>query len=292
MHTILGATGHIGSALAKQLLARGESVQVVLHDAQHAAEWQARRALVSVLDVNDTAALRLALARGQRAFLLNPPAPPATDTDAHERASAHSLAAAVHGLGLEQVVVQSAYGAREGMRIGDLGSLYELERALADQGTPVRTIRAAYYLSNWDAALQSAREDGVVRSFYPLDFRLPMVAPQDIATVAAELLTTSAPASDLHYVEGPARYTPVDVAHAFGQALGKPVRAVETPHAEWPKALSAMGFSEVAAASFIGMTELVLHAEFPALSEVRRGSTTLEAYLAQLVERSAARAAE
>jgi hypothetical protein len=44
-------------------------------------------------------------------------------------------------------------------------------------------------MSNWDAAVESARKDGEVPSFFPVDFPLPMVAPRDLGRIAARLMT-------------------------------------------------------------------------------------------------------
>ena len=45
-----------------------------------------------------------------------------------------------------------------------------------------------------------------MHSLYPADFKLPMVAPADIAHVAARLLTEPLAQTGRHYVEGPAHY--------------------------------------------------------------------------------------
>lgn len=156
MHIILGASGHVGSVLAKELLAQGEPVLVVLHDEQKAADWQRQGAQTVVADVYDTDALREVFRRGQRLFLLNPPAAPATDTATEERRTLASILTAIDGSGLEKIVAESTYGAQPGERLGDLGVLYEMEQALAAQPIPATIIRAAYYLSNWDAALKTA----------------------------------------------------------------------------------------------------------------------------------------
>jgi hypothetical protein len=43
-------------------------------------------------------------------------------------------------------------------------------------------------MSNWDASLQTAREEGKVHSMYPPDFKLPMVAPHDLGPVRRRLM--------------------------------------------------------------------------------------------------------
>ena len=123
-----------------------------------------RSAVVAVCDIRDTDALRDVFRTGRRAFLLNPPADPSTDTDAEERATVASIVAALDGSGLEKVVAQSTYGARPGERCGDLTVLYELEQALA---IPASVLRAAYYMTNWDAVLPTMRNESVLPTLFP-----------------------------------------------------------------------------------------------------------------------------
>lgn len=283
MYIVLGATGHVGSSVAGALLDRGEPVTAVTRDARRAAPLARRGAAVAVADVRDADALRDVLRRGTRAFLLMPPGDPAGDSVAEERRTVAAIARAVGGAGLEKVVVQSTYGAQPGEAIGDLGVLHELERAVAATGVRASVVRGAYYMSNWDGSLASARDAGVVHTLFPPDFTLPMVAPADLGRVAARLLTDAADDVGLHHVEGPSRYSPDDVAHAFGAALGRDVRPVETPRAEWADTFRALGFSPASAASYAAMTRVTIDGapERPAAPE--RGPTTLARYVAALV---------
>lgn len=284
MHIILGATGHIGSALAQLLLDRKEPVTLVLHSPDKAAAWQRRGARTVVADVHDMDALRRVFQLGQRLFLLNPPAPPTTDAAAVERKSVASIVAALEGSGLQKIVAESTYGAQPGDRVGDLGVLYELEQALAAQPIPASIIRAAYYFSNWDAALATARKDGTISSLFPADFSLPMVAPADIARLAARLLTERLDHTGLHYIEGPARYSAADVAAAFTDALHRPVTVEAVPRPQWPAALQQLGFSEPAAASMAAMTGVTLDQRYPQPEQPVRGTTSLHQYISELVQ--------
>jgi hypothetical protein len=90
----------------------------------------------------------------------------------------------------------------------------------------------------------------------------------------------------LHYVEGPARYSSADVAAAFSTALAKPVKALCTPRDQWISSFRSLGFSDVAANSYARMTALTLESEFPPATDAQRGTTTLQAYINELVERS------
>jgi uncharacterized protein YbjT (DUF2867 family) len=280
MHIILGGTGHVGSAVAEALLAKGEPVTVVAHDPARAGAWEAKGAKFAAIDVHDVKALHALLRTGRRAFLLNPPAAVTTDTDAEERRTIAAIVAAVEGSGLEKLVGESTYGAQPGERCGDLNTLWELEQGLAAQPIPHAINRGAYYFSNWAMNLQEVRETGVLRTMFDADFELPMVAPEDLGRHAAALMTDDRTGTFL--VEGPRRYSPQDVAEAFAKALARPVRVETIPRDRWVATFEAAGFSDAAAESYARMTGATVDApDWP--DDVIRGETRLEDYIARLV---------
>ncbi len=287
MHIILGGTGHVGSAAAKALLARGEAVTVVARNADKAEKLRQLGAEVAVADIHDTGALRRIFRRGRRLYALNPPAAPNIDTDAEEKKTIASILAAIEGSGLEKIVGHSTYGVRKGEAIGDLGTLYELEDGLKRQPIPASILRAAYYMTNWDMSLEAAREKGVLNTFFPEDFRLPMVAPEDLGEAAADLMTEPAAETRLLHVEGPDRYTPADVAEALSDRFKRPVKIATTLPDKWEETYLSLGFSAKAAKSYAGMTALAMDTPVPPISEVRRGRVGLEHYLKQLIGKQA-----
>ncbi|GAB2555024.1 NmrA family NAD(P)-binding protein [Spirosoma aerophilum] len=286
MYIILGATGHVGSAVAQSLLDQGEEVTVITHDALKKEEWQQKGATVAIADVHEANQLRTVFQRGKRLFVLNPPAPITTNTAQEERKSVQSILAALPDSGIEKIVVESTYGAQPGNQVGDLGVLYELEQGLVQTGIPTSIVRAAYYMSNWDMALATARQAGQVHTLYPANFKLPMAAPQDLGAVGARLLQEPVFSTGLHYVEGPERYSSADVAAAFADALGKAVKAIETPREAWVSTLQQTGFSGPAAESMAAMTAITLDQRYELPDAPIRGAITLQDYISALVEHS------
>jgi putative NADH-flavin reductase len=61
MHIVLAATGHVGSALAKALIDKGERVTLVMRNLTKAPQWQSRGAQVALVDVHDVPALSAVL---------------------------------------------------------------------------------------------------------------------------------------------------------------------------------------------------------------------------------------
>jgi len=287
MHIILGGTGHVGSAAARRLLALGQPVTVVSRSPDKRADWERQGARFAVADALDADALRAVFRQGQSALLLNPPADISGDTDAQERRSVAAILQALDGSGLRHVVAESTMGAQPGEHLGDLGVLYELEQGLRRQAIPASIVRAAYYMSNWDASLPAIRATGRLQTMLPADLAIPMVAPRALGDAIARLLAGPPPSGEpvIHPVEGPRRHSASDVAAAFAAALGKPVEVVVTPRSEWRAAYRKLGFSEAAADSFARMTAASIDGGFDMPATTERGTVSLADYVKELVER-------
>lgn len=283
MNIILGGTGRVGSATAQALLKRGEPVTIVTRDATRASALKRDGARIVEANIRDASALRDVFRSGRRAFLLNPPAAPSTDTDIEERANVAGILEALNDSGLEKVVAASTYGAIPGERCGDLTVLHEFEERLRAQPIPAAINRGAYYMSNWDSMLDGVRAQGVLTSFLPADLAIPMVAPADLGEAAAQRLISAVGDLELRHVEGPERYSAQDVADAFAQAVNRKVNVDVIPLANWEESFIRLGFSELAANSYACMTRTVV--DEPAKPENPvRGTTTLQAYVGSLVD--------
>lgn len=284
MYIILGGTGNVGRAVAKELVAQNKKVTVITHNRDKVEEIEKMGAFAVVADVMDTDELRKAFSHGQRLFLLNPPADPKTDTVAVERKSLNSILMALEGAGIEKVVAESTGGAQPGDKIGDLGVLYEMEQELKKLPIKINIIRAGYYYSNWDGFLQTAKKEGKIYTMYPADFKIPMAAPQDIGRFAAGLISSDNDDREPHDFNGPEDYSPNDVAEAFSKALEKPVIAEEIPENGWMDYLKNAGFSDEAAESMAAMTKITLTKDYEQPKNIQRGNTTIDEYVAQLVK--------
>ncbi|MBW6390715.1 NmrA family NAD(P)-binding protein [Billgrantia antri] len=284
MHIVLGGTGRVGSATARALLKRGEPVTAITRDAAHGADLKEAGARIAVVDIRDVTGLRDVFRTGTHAFLLNPSAAPSGDTDTEERANVAAIVEALNGSGLQKVVAASTYGARSGERCGDLTVLHEFEEKLRSQPVPAAINRGAYYMSNWLGMLDSVREHGTLPSFFPSDFALPMVAPQDLGEAAASRLLEPANETALRYVEGPDRYTPRDVADAFSEAFGMTVKVETIPREAWEKTFLQLGFSIAATESYVCMTGTVIDDEAALPEQPERGPTTLRDFIRGIVE--------
>ncbi len=285
MYVILGASGHIGSAVIDALRASGDTVIAVVHSAEKAAAIGREGVEPVIADVADTARLRSVLQKGRRAFLLNPPADVRRDTNAEELKTARSIAAALDGSGLEKLVVASIYGALDGAGIGDLSVLYDFEREVKASGIPAAINRGAYYFTNLDMLLEPAGKTGRLVTPFPADMKIPMVSPRDLGEIAAARLKSPIDDIGIDYVEAPERYSFADVAEAFSSLLGRPVTAETIPREKFEDYYLGLGFSWAAARCHAKMTEVTIDGGAETPDRRHWGRTTLARHLEALQAR-------
>jgi uncharacterized protein YbjT (DUF2867 family) len=284
MFVVMGGTGHVGSATARSLLGDSESVAIVVRRTAHSKSPGIAGLSQLQADINDVSALRRALQRGHRAFLLNPPGDTTGDTEKLERETAANILAALDGSELDKVVAESTGGAQPGTMIGDLGSLWEFEEGLRKQPIPAAINRAAYYMSNWDKPFKAACESGKLTSLFPADLKMPMVGPKDLGRFAADRLRSGLDDVGVRYAAGPKNYSARDVAKVFERTIGRSIVLEIVPPERWVQTFLAQGFSGVAANSYAGMTAASINGGFAMPEDAWRGSTTLESYISELAQ--------
>ncbi|MBI0004515.1 NmrA family NAD(P)-binding protein [Bartonella sp. M0177] len=280
MFVVMGATGHIGSELTKNLLRSGRDVTVITRSKKRAENLVNLGARLAEIDIFDYHLLHEVLKQASGVYILNPPANPVYDVDVEERKTIAAITHALENTNLEKVIVQSTYGAQEGDHIGDLGSLYLLEKKVKEIYQEAMIVRAAFYMSNWDFALNDIVEKGCLTTIYPSHSIIPMVAPRDIADYLTGLVEYGK--AGIHYVEGPQRYTVQDVASAFQTALGKPVKLVEVKREDIENYYLSLTFSKSSAMSFAAMAFKTISGDWPPLNKIERGKITLQQYIEKL----------
>jgi uncharacterized protein YbjT (DUF2867 family) len=148
----------------------------------------------------------------------------------------------------------------------------------------VAFLRAAWFMENAAGDIESAKR-GVVHSFLqPLDHRIPMVATEDIAQTAVELLGQSWNGVRIVELEGPERYSSNDVAAALASALHTPVRNEIVPRSTWEELFRSQGMKNPLPRIRLldGFNEGWIDFESGQRGS-RKGSTTLRAALQVLV---------
>jgi uncharacterized protein YbjT (DUF2867 family) len=119
-----------------------------------------------------------------------------------------------------------------------------MERSLNAIGLPVTFLRPGWFMENalWDVA--SARDEGVLRSFLqPADKAFPMVCTKDVGRLAADLIRQDSSETRIVELEGPVRISANELARAFSEVLGRPVRVEIVPREKWEGLFRAQGMT-------------------------------------------------
>jgi uncharacterized protein YbjT (DUF2867 family) len=284
MYAITGITGKVGGALARELLAAGQSVRAVVRDAAKARSWQEAGCELAVATMDDAAALATAFAGATGVFILPPsefdPAPGFPEA----REVIDAVATAIRLARPHKVVCLSTIGA-QATEENLLTQRTLMEQALSDLPLPVTFLRPGWFMENtaWD--LPSARDAGVIYSFLqPLDKSVPMVATADVGRVAAELLQQSWTGKRVVELEGPHRVSPNDLAKTLGRLLRHPVRTEPVDRSTWETLFRDQGMKYPLPRMRMldGFNEGFISFEGSA-GEILKGRVTLDDVIADLV---------
>ena len=241
MYTITGITGKVGGILAGELLKAGQAVRAVVRDAAKGQAWADRGCEVAIAEMEDAEAMAKAFAGSEAVFILPPSEFDPEPGYPEAQRVIDAVVAALKAARPVKVLCLSTIGA-DARENNLLTQRTMMEEEVSTLSIPVTFLRPAWFLDNalWDVA--SARDEGVIRSFLtPADKPVAMVATEDIGRIAAELIQQDWTGKRVVELEGPARISPNDLARAFANALGHPVRVEIVPHEMWETLFRGQG---------------------------------------------------
>jgi NAD(P)H dehydrogenase (quinone) len=208
---VTGATGQLGSRVARMLADRGVEQRLVVRDASRAPELSG--AEVAVASFEDESALRTALSGVDTLFLVS--AHESRDRMPEHRSAVRAAVAA----GVERVVYTSFMGASPLATFTFAREHSQTERLIAESGLRLTALRNALYADMLPLFVQ----DGVIRG--PAgQGRVAWVARRDVARLAVETLLDAAHADRIYDVSGPVPLTMDESARVLGEVAGREIR--------------------------------------------------------------------
>jgi uncharacterized protein YbjT (DUF2867 family) len=287
MLAVFGADGRVGGAAVRELLGRGVAVRAVVRDAARGAALSELGAQVVVVDLRQAGDVTRAVHGVEAVLVMNPMLPLAADAATEMRGTIEAIATGLRAGAPDAVLAISDYGAQLDAGTGITMTFHGLEGALAGVAPGVMFLRSAEHMHNWSRLAGVALETGVLPSLHqPLTKVFPLVAAPDVGVVAAELLrsmTEQPSATRIVHVEGPRRYSALDVAATLSELTGREIAARALPRSDWVPALARGGlgtsYAELVAAMIDAHNAGRIDVDDQA-DESRRGPTELREVLA------------
>ena len=224
-------TGHIGSALVRQLLDAGRRDLVLLLRDASRLDPDVRDAVdAREGEVQDADYVRQATEGADALFWLNPSDWTTPSLFDWYRDLGRSAAGAVEANGIGHVVHLSSEGAQDRAGHGPVSGLGRVEDALDRTGAAVRHLRPGFFFENFEAQVPAIAGAGAVFFPRPPETTTSMIATADIAQRAADLLLDlSWSGRGVVPLMGPSDLSYAEAADVLSDALGRPVAVQQVP---------------------------------------------------------------
>lgn len=233
MILVVGASGRLGSAVTRELLANGEQVRALARDPSRMTELARLGADVVRGDIRDAKALAKACQGADRVVACVQ----ALDSSPHsnnprtvDRAGNRKLVDAAKAAGVKRFVFISAYGAASNAPLGFLRMKYQAEEYLKASGLDFSIIRPAAFMEFWatlvgDPVLKTGKTAIFGRGKNPISF----VSVDDVAHLTVAALTDPTASRQTLNIGGPENLTMEQVAHIFERVSGKQAKMSHVP---------------------------------------------------------------
>ncbi len=207
---ITGATGDVGSRVARQLIAQGIRPRILVRSAEKAQAVFGQSAEICVGDFGEPASIRAAMRGVHTLFLVNVgPEIPQRD---------EGVATIARKEEVRRIVKLSSLDVQLGLAIG---AWHEKgEAAIRASGVPFTFVRPTGFMSNLLAWAHPIKTEGIVRSSTG-NGRRPFIHSEDIAAVSVAALLDEEYAGRILSVTGPKALTFGDATQIIAQAIGK-----------------------------------------------------------------------
>lgn len=242
MILITGASGNVGREVVKQIAQTGVQVRAAYQSVSKAAAAPSGVQLVT-LDYNEPATVRAALNGVDRVFLVGPPT---ANVVALERKAIDEIKRS----GARQVVKLSAMGGRSAIFPGQHA---DSEDYIKSSGVTYTFLRPNGFMQNF--VNYSAGTINSQNAFYGCqgDGKVSHIDIRDVAAVAVKTLIEDGHQGKTYTLTGPAALSNAEVAQILSDDLGREIRYIDLPPAQFKQALLAAGLPEWSADALIDL---------------------------------------
>jgi uncharacterized protein YbjT (DUF2867 family) len=244
---VTGAGGKTGRAVLRALGAEAGSVRGLVRSEDQTAAAKRHGASEVVVGDMRTAETMAEAMRGARAVYHIPPNMAPDEVAMVEVAIEAALAA-----GVEHFVYHSVLHPQTEAMPHHWQKLRAEERLL-ESGLPFTIIQPAVYMQNVLAHRKRIAEEGVYPVPYAADARVSMVDLEDVARVAAIVLTEPGHEGATYELCGREILSPREIAEIYTRSLGRPVRAEVISRDTWAAGAREAGLGDYEIETLLAM---------------------------------------
>nr|WP_311182715.1 NAD(P)H-binding protein [Hymenobacter volaticus] len=205
------------------LVEKGHAVTVISSKPGKQPEIEALGAATAIGSLEDVAFLTSAFTGADAVYVMIPPNFTEPNQVAYYSRLAHNYAHAIQQTGVKRVVGLSSWGAHLDKGTGPILGSHHVETILNKLADVALThLRPTSFYTNLYGFVGMIKAQGFIGANYGGDDKVAMVHPRDIASAAAEELTTlSTVGQHVRYVSSD-ECTCSEAARVLGAAIGKP----------------------------------------------------------------------
>jgi uncharacterized protein YbjT (DUF2867 family) len=288
MFVIIGATGQVGSHVAEYLLERGHPVKIIVRNVEKAQKLSQLGAIVHVGDIDNPQDIESGFKNADAVYLMDPPAYHEPNVEEITRKRLKTLKDAIVQNSVKKVVVLTSGGVHNRhLDIGNLKYAQIWEDGFKELTTPVTSLRTAWFMENWIPSIMMAKENGHFPSMLRyLDRSIPQIAAKDIAKVAADIMESSWSGFQVVELEGPQKYSVIDVTNALSKHLKTDVHPNVIERDQLPSMLLSINIHPKSIDGWVAMLDFTngTSPPFEHGEETVKGSATIDEFISSVLE--------
>jgi uncharacterized protein YbjT (DUF2867 family) len=235
MILVTGAGGKTGHAVVRELAARNENVRALVRRRGQTLDLQSLGATeIVVQDLLSAVGMERVMERVCALYLIAP------NMHSEELRIGEIVLTAARTAGVERVVYHSVLHPQT-REMPHHWQKLAMEEKLFESGLDFTVLQPGAYMQNVLSYWGTVVSEGVYRVPYGEGAALSLVDLEDVAAVAARVLTSTAHNGAIYELAGPEALSPSDIAQALSECLGRPVKAETISVSQWTKQARASG---------------------------------------------------
>lgn len=219
---VVGATGQLGSAITRKLIATGARIRALARNAEKLAQF-APQAEIAAVDMRDVRKLTEAcrgidqiVSTANNNLGKGPNSPTRTDLSIHQ-----NLCAAARNTGVRRLLFTSSRGISQDSVVDIFRVKWYIEDAIRRSGVPHVLLRPGAFMDIWidEILAKGIREKGVGMIFGDGNTVMNYIAVEDVAEFAVKILSRPEVVNETVELGGPSNVSSNHVASLIEQRL-------------------------------------------------------------------------